>query len=542
MYSLVFAGVFLSYLSAEEQKKKPNATPIEKNSRIDDIAVIDVNNIALDLENDGSSGNDGRGFYPNGSSQSFLFQAGVSMSGFVDGELRTGWIAKSSLVLELQPGVMSQSPQDPDARFYEVKLIDNFGSPNYVAWQEAVAQGAGFQDLDGNGIYNPNVDRPDIIGDITYWTAFNDCTSISQRTPRYQTEPLGIEIHQTVWALDRSDGFGDIIFFRYRLFNKNESPINSLSFSHWSDPDVGDNGDDLIGSDIPLQLSYCYNNGSDLVYGINPPAFGVRLLQGPIVPMPGGTAYRFRGFVLGTEVIQDAVNLTASSVMTYINADAILPDPSTASAARYYQEGCRDVSGQPIIPSAWGTGGTTADNCKFFYSGDPVAGTGWRDTMPSDKRMIFSVTPFHLAAGDTQEVIFAYLVGRGNDHLDSVTELKDRAELAETYIGFSQPPVGLENIVTRAESFRLFANYPNPFNPSTTIQYELPSATQIKLTVFDPLGREVRTLVDSHKNAGENHVVWDGRDASGNDVASGIYIYQLITESTTVARKMLLVR
>jgi len=508
-----------------------------------DIVNVDINNIFLPLQNNGLNGNNGDGHYPNGTNLVFLFQGGLAMSGYVNGDLRTGWMAPAALCNELQPGSMNQDPQDSTAIFYEVRKTDGFGSANYVSWQNAVEQGADFQDLDGNGVYDPNIDKPDILGDITYWTVFHDSTSASRRTPRLGTLPLEVEIHQTVWALNRFNAYDDMIFFRYRLINKNIAPVDSFYFSHWSDPDIGDIEDDLIGIDVLRQMGYCYNNGFDASYGSNPPAFGVRLLQGPIVSAVGDTAYSFGGDFFKTDTVFNSKNMPIASFMTWINGNGIIPSPGTAIVARNYQLGGRDAQGNPLDQTAWGIGGTSSDDPKFFYSGDPTTGTGWFDNSEGDKRMLLSTGPFTFAPGDTQNIIVAYIVGQGTNSLASLIKLRERAELAINYIGFDLPPVvGIDVPLSQVSGFQLFANYPNPFNPSTTIQYELPSATQIKLTVFDPLGREVRTLVDSHKNAGENHVVWDGRDASGNDVASGTYIYQLITESTSIARKMLLVR
>jgi hypothetical protein len=90
-------------------------------------------------------------------------------------------------------------------------------------------------------------------------------------------------------------------------------------------------------------------------------------------------------------------------------------------------------------------------------------------------------------------------------------------------------------------------NFPNPFNPSTTITFDLPGTVgnqSVSLTVYDIRGREVRTLVDRDPSAGTKTVVWDGRDNSGRSVGSGVYIYRIRTGDTemTVSRKMVVVR
>jgi ligand-binding sensor domain-containing protein len=90
--------------------------------------------------------------------------------------------------------------------------------------------------------------------------------------------------------------------------------------------------------------------------------------------------------------------------------------------------------------------------------------------------------------------------------------------------------------------FTLEQNYPNPFNPTTTIRYELSKSTQVILNIYDTLGQEVRTLVNERQTAGLKSVVWDGRDAAGQAVSSGVYIYRLQAGESVQTRKMSFVR
>ena len=92
------------------------------------------------------------------------------------------------------------------------------------------------------------------------------------------------------------------------------------------------------------------------------------------------------------------------------------------------------------------------------------------------------------------------------------------------------------------DAFRLFQNHPNPFNPSTQIAYNVPHGTDVILSVYNILGQQVRTLVDSYKSAGHHTVEWDGSDSHGDAVASGVYFYRLITPDVSLSRKMLLLK
>jgi hypothetical protein len=91
-------------------------------------------------------------------------------------------------------------------------------------------------------------------------------------------------------------------------------------------------------------------------------------------------------------------------------------------------------------------------------------------------------------------------------------------------------------------TLRLAGNFPNPFNPKTTIRFELPSAGQAKLSVYDASGRLLRTLVDGKLPAGAHSALWDGKDEAGQSLASGIYLYRLSAGEQTLTRKMLLVK
>jgi len=92
------------------------------------------------------------------------------------------------------------------------------------------------------------------------------------------------------------------------------------------------------------------------------------------------------------------------------------------------------------------------------------------------------------------------------------------------------------------EGFQLLQNYPNPFNPQTEIAYSLPEESYVKLTIYNILGQKVKVLVDEYQSAGTRKVIWDGRDESGESVASGIYLYKLQAEGLVQTKKMILTR
>ena len=91
-------------------------------------------------------------------------------------------------------------------------------------------------------------------------------------------------------------------------------------------------------------------------------------------------------------------------------------------------------------------------------------------------------------------------------------------------------------------TFALHPNTPNPFNPATTIRFELPQAAEVKLEIFDILGQKVRTLVASPLQAGTHSAVWHGRNDAGVQVGNGVYLYRIETDGFTQMRRMLLLK
>jgi subtilisin-like proprotein convertase family protein len=107
-----------------------------------------------------------------------------------------------------------------------------------------------------------------------------------------------------------------------------------------------------------------------------------------------------------------------------------------------------------------------------------------------------------------------------------------------TYAGYvsAVDPDGLPTALA------LRGNYPNPFNPSTTIRFDVPRPGHVQLEIFDVAGRLVRTLVDTRLPAATHDVVWDGRDGRGRGVASGVFYYRLTTADGSATAKMLLLK
>ena len=90
--------------------------------------------------------------------------------------------------------------------------------------------------------------------------------------------------------------------------------------------------------------------------------------------------------------------------------------------------------------------------------------------------------------------------------------------------------------------FELKQNYPNPFNPNTTVNYILKKRMRIEISIFNSLGKRIRTLVDKDLNAGNYIVIWNGKDNSGNIVSSAVYFVRMSSGSLSVSKKIVLLK
>lgn len=104
------------------------------------------------------------------------------------------------------------------------------------------------------------------------------------------------------------------------------------------------------------------------------------------------------------------------------------------------------------------------------------------------------------------------------------------------------PAVGVDDNPTLPNKFSVSDNYPNPFNPSTTIDYSVPRKSKVNLSVYNVLGQRVATLVDQEMAAGKYRAVWDGKADNGSTLSSGIYFYKFEAENFVKTSKMVMLK
>ena len=134
-------------------------------------------------------------------------------------------------------------------------------------------------------------------------------------------------------------------------------------------------------------------------------------------------------------------------------------------------------------------------------------------------------------------------IDRLQEQIDLLVAANDRSPAAMRTLVYLQQLL----VTARPEKTQLLANYPNPFNPETWIPYELATDTNVRLTIYNTQGVVIRSLQFGHQSAGyytgrDRAAYWDGRNALGEQVASGLYFYQLETDEMSSMRKMVILK
>jgi len=125
---------------------------------------------------------------------------------------------------------------------------------------------------------------------------------------------------------------------------------------------------------------------------------------------------------------------------------------------------------------------------------------------------------------------------------NSLNNAKDSIPSSGFGFLFGDDDVAIDDKNENDVLYELFQNYPNPFNPQTIITYGLKEPSNVILTIYDNIGREITILVNKHQNAGYHQVVWDGSNFLNQKVSSGVYYYRLKTEKFTSIKKMVFIK
>ena len=522
-------------------------------------AYLDVNNVRARIFNNGALFWRGTPFVyhvPKEDSVSALFTSSIWIGGYVGGELRVAAARYHSW--QFWPGPLDDlgnPPADctPYDQIYEITRDD------FITYAETGVPTDNLRDwpwhlgapiIDGDGIdgnYDlDGGDRPALMGDQMLWWVMNDAGN-EHKVSGSDTPPIGMEVHGSAFAFNRPNSFfSNVTFYRYVLHYKGPTPFEDAYFGVFSDPDLGNFDDDWVGSDSTLHLAYVYNSddfdeGGD-GYGQAPPATGYTILRSADAP-PGDRLDNDRDGTADEPGEQRGL----TSFMFYNGGGCVTCDPYRGQGYYYYMQ-ARWRDGRPVT---LGGNGRDFSNIptRFMFSGNPVTRAYWTEMnadgqgtsiAPADRRFVAGSGPFEMQPGSTQEILFAIVWARGDDHLDSVRLLKNQTrrlhEVAERIL----VPNATVPSKTRREPDPVLGfaqNYPNPFRRSTTIRYSVPQPMYVRLTVYDVLGRTLLHLVDEHQTPGIYEVPFNA-DA----LPSGLYIYQITLDHLRFTRRMTLVR
>jgi len=479
-----FKGVILILITLTMAEPKTEfSTNLPKPATLE-YSQYDINNIRSWFGNNGEivsyniTGDAGME-HLTGSGESVGFQSGIWFVGKADGDIRT---AVAKYASEFRPGPVSYDPspantqagtplnyKNPLFQIYSITRGDNADpSSEHYNWEYAnwpleygapAHDGEYFTDTNSNGVYDPGEpyedynlngswDSPDgmivkgedpplWLGDQVHWCVYNDFDS-TQHKRVFKTAPLGLEVRQTIFGFSQDGILDNIMFVKLLAINKSGHTIDSLYCASWNDDDIGSARDDYIGCDTLLDLGYTYNGLiEDREYGVEVPCKASCLLQGPIIPEYGCTAY-FSG-----QSLPDFRNLSMTAFPRIKKTTPGWDHPEEAMEAYYLLKGLRTDGDDIINP-------ITNQATSYALSGDPVTQTGWTefyDDIPNDRWCVISTGPFTLETwidknqdgipqpGEpgVQEIVFAIIVGQGTDHLKSISVMRHFAGYAHTF-------------------------------------------------------------------------------------------------------------
>jgi hypothetical protein len=372
-----------------------------------------------------------------------IFTAGLTIAAKIDGNLK---MAAASYSGEWSPGYAIDGQEFTDSRFklYSIFSTDNANNnPDYANWGEMVPFGAPYVDENNNGVYDPGTDIPGVKNAsqtifICLTDGFQDQHSVGEGFGG-GTLPMYAQMQMTAWAYNIS-GIEDMQFLRFVVTNKNTIAWDSTFFGVVVDPDLGDATDDWIGCDTANNMAFCYNSDNDDggggagTYGANPPASGMDFFVSPV-----------------NRNVNPPDTLGLTSFVYFINTNTpgatCERDPNDPIEAYRYLQGRKSDGTSWVDPTQ-----IPPKKTVFTFPGDPETNDGWTETKGridncgsdstgaiispnpgGDRRFIFNSgsTSFRMNPGDSQVVVLAQFVARGDNNLKSVTTLKRLDQTAQ---------------------------------------------------------------------------------------------------------------
>jgi hypothetical protein len=337
---------------------------------------------------------------------------------------------------------------------------------------------------------------PKITGDIMLWTVYNDAHPEVKFNLEQNQHNTFIEVRESIWGYNKPGILGDVLFFKWQIYNKSNQPLDSVMICHWNDINIVDPSWDLSGYDLENDFGYIYDKyiWQEANERYDTEILSFFLLQGPVI-----SNYPDIGYSFGQELIGYS-NLSVTGFWG-IDSDTIPfwlfgALPRTLQEIYYFATGRRHDGSLIINPIS---GDTTA----FTYIGNPITKEGWimTDRTGGESGYLMSSGPFTMAPSDSQEIIIALTAVRGDSLKDAYNKLSEKIEFIRSFYNDSLKIIPEEPPLI-PETFILNQNYPNPFNSETKIKYSIPSSGEIKISFYNVLGELIETIVKNHDDPG----------------------------------------
>ncbi|RPH89101.1 MAG: T9SS C-terminal target domain-containing protein, partial [Calditrichaeota bacterium] len=438
-----------------------------------------------------------------------VFQHGVWLIGFRDGKL----IGTAPMWdVNYTPGpIIDQTAAvvvDPaDSARYRTYIVTRASTPADADWKEwPVSWGAPVAE-DGS---------PKLAGDVNCWTVYNDAhPQVHGQIERASdsADNTMIEIRESIWGYNQPGLSGDILFFKWQIFNQSDRQLDSLVFCHWNDIDLSSFGDQAA-FDAMHGYGYVYSPRAGEVSTFSRAASFV-LLQGPIIPQRGGSAFAF-----GRE-IEDYNHLPVTAFWG-ITDDSVPPHfyggfPETLSQAYFFITGRRHDGSLIRNPE-------TGEPTPFTFSGDPASNAGWLMSGTGGGCGYLSASgPFTLAAGDSQEVVYALVPADGGALSETLSRLHARVDQVQRFYQHGEP-IDIPEVETPSAGLTLEQNYPNPFGAETSIRFDLSCESPVHLAIYSVRGEHIARYNLGILSSGSHAYVLDN---SILNLSSGLYFIRI---------------
>lgn len=514
---------------------------------INDTTYLDVNNISAKIKNNGTLFfTDGPEFeVPKGSGKASIFSSSIWLGGMDEqDQLHVAAMNFGQRGNDFWPGAISQQNwsgwgtpyfynhlwkvSTEEIAYHKVHYKDlDYKMPWAIANWPANGRDeydesyhlAPYKNVAGTNAYEPELgDYPQILGDQAIFFLLNDKTYSGGGLLLPHGEsggaPFGVEVLCMAYGYNISDSaLKNTIFLTYEIRNRSEKDYKDFYFGWFIDYDLGYYGDDYIGCDTSLNLSYVYNgteidgSGESWAYGENPPVQGCIFL-----------------------------NQKMSSCGYFINENSLMGDPQKIDYHYYNRLQGKWNDGTHYTYGGNGYNSESIVYTNFCFSGDPVAGTGWTELTPNgsgstpnnpgDRRAVMSAGPFAFTTGETITIDIALPFARdygSKSALSSLALLKLRVPEIQKF--YDEEIVGIKENKISTGKLRV---YPNPSNGQFTITSEKIIET---IELYDIMGKKVFASSPKEQTSQIN-----------TRLPQGFYIYRATLEDYSICSGKIVVQ